>query len=141
MPTAHELAKLIITEDSFLKSVEFVTNEITKKAFHPDFAKEMTWQLEGMHKQTVFLIGQAIADIYTPEEIDILYDLHQKYPWMATKAELLTQQAATNSAKLGDEIAHTIFNNLESTGDLNKIMEEGFFIQDQEEVEEMEEED
>ena len=128
MSNIEQLAKLIITPEAFNKSVEFTVNSLMKDVFHPDFVKEFSWLLEGQFQKTLELAKKSIETIYTPEEINVLLELHQKYPWMTTKAEEFSQKLTTSSLAISEEITKIVFNNLESTGDLDRIVEEGFFI-------------
>ena len=107
--SAEELAKLIVTPESFQNSVNFVKENLLNDTFHPDFTKEITWHLEGLYKKTLQVIQNAIEEIYTPTEIEILLNMHRLHPWMAQKAELLTQKAAIQSADMGEIIAKAIF--------------------------------
>ena len=101
--------------------------------FHPDFVKEINWLMEGQFQEFLKITEKNLEEVYTPEELDILYHLHINYPWLGPKAELLAQQNAADSMEVGKKTAEIVMKNLEETGGLQKIMDEGFFINNQEE--------
>ena len=120
-----------MNRESYDKSIEFTIDTLMKDKFHPDFVKELTWLLEGEFKETFDMIKRLIEEIYLPEEIITLIEVYTKYPWMIQKREVLTQRLSAESMKNGQKTAQMIFNNLNSTGDLQRIVEEGFFINEQ----------
>ena len=131
MSKSNQLAKLIVNHQSFQEAIDFTIHHYMEDAFHPDFVKEASWQMEGQYQQFLKITEDSIDQIYTPEEIDILIELHLKYPWMALKSEQLGQMLADKSYQMGKDTAEIVTQNLEETGDLERIIQEGFYIDEQ----------
>ena len=134
MSNAEQLSKLTTSRESFEQAIQFTVDLYLKGQFHQDFVRETAWQMEGQFQKFLQVTKEAIDEIYTPEEIDILIELNTKYPWMASKAETLGQVLTDKSIELGQTTGDTVIANLEETGDLERILEEGFYIGAEEEI-------
>ena len=132
MTSADKLAELFSNRESFDKSIQFMMNSILNN-LHPDFVKELNWLLDGQYHNFVSITKRNLQKVYTEEELELLYKIYTENPWMAPKAEQIAQLNATEAMEFGKVTAEMVANNLKETGDLERIMNEGFYIHEEEE--------
>ena len=121
-----ELAETMVPQEIFMEMSGEMLKMLLGDIFHADYVKEIAWMVEGDYDSFIENVVTTLDEVYSSEEQEILLRIYQDYPWMIFKADKVSKRMTEWGMEWGERISERAFKNLEETGALKKIEEEGF---------------
>jgi hypothetical protein len=122
MKTAKDLAEKVFTKELYFDQISPLLESFSYLG--QTLTKEIVWQFEGQYDKFFQIQVDSIESVLTSEQINKIYEFLEENPWAIDAYFKMAKVGVEKGHEWGEEISNIVLDNLEDTGDIEKVAKE-----------------